>query len=166
MKNQLLLILLLLYTIFFQVNIVMCKTYSISYADTLRAKKTEKPLRSGQSITIANLKNLPKDNYPIQLGAFRFKANAEALQRKTAAFMGDIVKIIEEDGYYKVRLTSKNNNKGLEYLRPVFSSGPARDGKINFFVNPDTNKITVSVSDTTQIRTAIADSQQVPSLFL
>jgi HEAT repeat protein len=46
----------------------------------------------------------PKEAYPIQLGAFRLKLNAEALYNEVKSNPGVDAKIIEEDGYYKVRI--------------------------------------------------------------
>ena len=41
--------------------------------------------------------------------------------------MGEVVKIIEEDGYYKVRITNSDNNKVSGYFSPIFSSETIRD---------------------------------------
>jgi hypothetical protein len=44
-----------------------------------------------------------QDNYPVQLGAFRLKTNAEALYERVKAELGD-ARIVFEDGLYKVRI--------------------------------------------------------------
>jgi predicted RNA binding protein YcfA (HicA-like mRNA interferase family) len=45
-----------------------------------------------------------KDNYPVQLGAFRLKSNAETLYTKIKEQLKNDAKIIFEDGFYKVRM--------------------------------------------------------------
>jgi hypothetical protein len=52
-----------------------------------------------------------KDAYPIQLGAFRLKLNAEALYNEVKSKSGVDAKIIEEDGYYKVRIARLPDQK-------------------------------------------------------
>src|SRR5450759_2490144 len=163
MKNQLLLILLLLFATVFQANLTLCKPFSISSPDTTRSKKTEKIVSSDNKITISSLINLSKAHYPIQLGAFKRKSNAEALYLKIEAFFGEAVKIIEEDGYYKVRLTSRNGNNDIEYLNLVYSSDTVSDEKNDVSAKPGLDKIIVSASVPTQIRASIADSVQALS---
>lgn len=164
MKRQLLIILLLLYTAVFQSELITCQIPSFSFHDTSHIKKPEKPLKPEKLITISDLVNLPEDNYPVQLGAFKLKANAEALYRKIEMYMGDAVKIIKEDGYYKVRITNSANNKVSGYFSLIFSSETIRNNKKLISVNPDTDKI-VSVSDTTEKRTAITGQAGNPPSF-
>jgi len=45
-----------------------------------------------------------KGKYPIQLGAFRLKTNALAFYNEVRKFIDNDAIIIEEDGYYKVRI--------------------------------------------------------------
>jgi HEAT repeat protein len=45
-----------------------------------------------------------KDNFPVQLGAFRIKSNADALYNKIISELGNEARIIIEDGLYKVRV--------------------------------------------------------------
>jgi hypothetical protein len=52
-----------------------------------------------------------KDAYPIQLGVFRLKLNAEALYNEVKSKSGVDAKIIEEDGYYKVRIARLPDQK-------------------------------------------------------
>ena len=164
MKNQLLLILLLLYVTISQANIVICRSSPFSFPDTLPSKKTGIYLSSGQSITINNLINLSKDNYPIQLGAFRQRSNADALYRKIKEVLGEDVKIIEEDGYYKVRLTKLNDKKEMKFLSPVYFSDMEQTEEKEVTVNTDTNNTPVFVSDTLKTSTAIAGPTQIPAL--
>lgn len=56
---------------------------------------------------------LIKNEYIIQLGAFRYKSNADALKKRVIHFMPTNVVIIIEDGLYKVRII------GLESIDEV-----------------------------------------------
>lgn len=55
------------------------------------------------------------EKYPIQLGAFKNKANAEALCKKITANSEIKAKIIFEDGLYKVRITRLPSNRDALY---------------------------------------------------
>ena len=62
--------------------------------------------------------DLSKDIYPIQIGAFRLKSNAEAMFGKVAMVLGDEVKMIEEDGFYKIRVSRLDKSRVINYLEP------------------------------------------------
>jgi len=62
--------------------------------------------------------DLSKDIYPIQIGAFRLKSNAEAMYGKVAMVLGDEVKMIEEDGFYKIRVSRLDKSRVINYLEP------------------------------------------------
>jgi len=62
--------------------------------------------------------DLSKDIYPIQIGAFRLKSNAEAMFGKVAMVLGDEVKMIEEDGFYKIRVSRLDKSRIINYLEP------------------------------------------------
>lgn len=51
------------------------------------------------------------DNYPVQLGAFRIKSNAETLYKKIKEHLKNDARIILEDGLYKVRMTRAADSK-------------------------------------------------------
>jgi hypothetical protein len=51
------------------------------------------------------------DNYPVQLGAFRLKSNAETLYKKVKESLRNDAKIIFENGFYKVRMTRIADSK-------------------------------------------------------
>jgi HEAT repeat protein len=51
------------------------------------------------------------ERYPVQIGAFRNKGNAEALYNKMAGKRGIDAKIVFENGLYKVRLTRSASRK-------------------------------------------------------
>ena len=65
-----------------------------------------------------NLITLSRDIYPIQIGAFRVKTNAERMYMKVARVLGDDVVLIEEDGFFKIRVTRLNKAKIKSYLEP------------------------------------------------
>jgi HEAT repeat protein len=65
-----------------------------------------------------NLISLSKDIYPIQIGAFRLKTNAEKMFAKVARVLGNDVLMIEEDGFFKIRVTRLNKEKIRHYLEP------------------------------------------------
>jgi hypothetical protein len=65
-----------------------------------------------------NLISLSKDIYPIQIGAFRLKTNAERFYAKFTRVLGNDVMMIEEDGFYKIRVTRLNKAKIKSYLEP------------------------------------------------
>ena len=62
--------------------------------------------------------DLSKDIYPIQIGAFRLKSNAEVMYGKVAMVLGDEVKMIEEDGFYKIRVSRLDKSRVINYLEP------------------------------------------------
>lgn len=65
-----------------------------------------------------NLISLSRDIYPIQIGAFRLKTNAERMFKKVARVLGNDVMMMEEDGFYKIRVTRLNKSKIINYLVP------------------------------------------------
>lgn len=153
MKVQLLLILLLIYTTVIQVNVSACAPISISSADTTRAKK---------SSIIDSIIKLSEGNYPVQLGAFKMKSNAEKLSRNFEVLLGEDVIIIEDNGYYKVRLVKKDYSKQMIYLSPPALFDTINGEKKGVLFRFGTNKTTDSISDTMQIRAAIVDSIRTP----
>jgi hypothetical protein len=104
-----------------------------------------------------NLISLSKDIYPIQIGAFRVKTNAEKMFAKVSRVLGEDVVLIEENGFFKVRVTRLNKakiagylesgsskNNSAEYHSPV----PPEDSTVNLTSSPDTNYIAETNSDT------------------
>ena len=67
---------------------------------------------------LIDIVDLSKDFYPIQIGAFRVKSNAEKMYHEVSEVLGKDVAIVEEDGYYKVRVSKLNVDKVREYLEP------------------------------------------------
>lgn len=71
---------------------------------------------------------LSKDIYPIQIGAFRLKTNAERMFAKITRVLGEDVVLIEEDGFFKVRVTKLNKDKIKNYLDGENNSRQANSG--------------------------------------
>jgi HEAT repeat protein len=65
-----------------------------------------------------------KDNYPIQLGAFRLKSNAESFFEKVKTLITNDAVIIIENGYYKVRITDYPEVKSNDYY-PAYTTDTA-----------------------------------------
>jgi hypothetical protein len=66
------------------------------------------------SLSQKALDHFSKNDFPIQLGAFRVKENAEKLYEQVKATDGISAKILNEDGYYKVRVTRIPGHKKAE----------------------------------------------------
>lgn len=69
------------------------------------------------------------DEYPIQVGAFRVKENALRMYRKIAAILGSDVTILEEEGFYKVRVTRLNKEKIRSYIESE-NNNPASGARL------------------------------------
>jgi hypothetical protein len=72
------------------------------------------------------LNSLANDEYPIQVGAFRIKSNAERMYKKIASILGGDVTILEEEGFYKVRVTKLDKGKIKSYMGSGNNNAPAR----------------------------------------
>lgn len=59
---------------------------------------------------INDLRILSKDKYPVQIGAFRKKLYAEIMYSKIHPVLGEDVILMEEDGFYKIRVTRIRQN--------------------------------------------------------
>ena len=109
-----------------------------------------------------NLISLSKDIYPIQIGAFRLKTNAEKMFAKVSRVLGNDVMMFEEDGFFKIRVTKLNKEKIRNYLEPEI--------KINTTVaefrtpakTADTIVSNSALTDTTLISETIADTVIAP----
>ena len=104
-----------------------------------------------------NLISLSKDIYPIQIGAFRLKTNAERMYAKVAKVLGKDVLMIEEDGFFKIRVTRLNKAKIKNYLEPEIKLNnliaelrtpvQQNDTTISVSAPPDTVMITETPAD-------------------
>jgi cell division protein FtsN len=65
-----------------------------------------------------------EDTYAIQLGAFRVKANADALRAKLEILLGRKVDVISEGGFFKVRINDIKERKEVdEYVDVLHRNG-------------------------------------------
>ena len=69
-----------------------------------------------------------KDKYPVQLGAFRFKLNADAFYREVVDRIDRNAVILKEDGLYKIRITrspvpAKLSKREQEELTKIVVAG-------------------------------------------
>jgi HEAT repeats len=92
-----------------------------------------------------NLISLSRDIYPIQIGAFRLKTNAELMFSKVARVLGKDVIMIEEDGFFKIRVTKLNKEKIRNYLEPEIKINK----NIAEFRTPDPAEDTITSNSTT-----------------
>jgi len=109
------------------------------------------------SSRLDNLISLSKDIYPIQIGAFRIKTNAEKMYAKISMVLGKDVILIEEEGFYKIRVTRLNKSKITGYLEHRNTSDsraesdtqlPAADTTINLTTKGDTIYTAETIPDT------------------
>jgi len=111
-----------------------------------------------------NLISLSKDIYPIQIGAFRLKTNAEKMFAKVARVLGNDVLMIEEDGFFKIRVTRLNKGKIRHYLEPEIK---INNTVAEFRARAMTEDTIISISastDSTLISDTKADTVIAPPL--
>jgi HEAT repeat protein len=118
-----------------------------------------------------NLISLSKDIYPIQIGAFRLKTNAERMFKKVARVLGNDVMMMEEDGFYKIRVTKLNKAKIKSYLEPennINTGTPeikapvlSEDTITNITASADTNLIAPRAPETLNATSPVVESEPV-----
>ncbi len=81
-------------------------------------------------LTVEGLLSLYNGNYPLQMGAFTRKVNAEKLSGKLEEMLRIPVKIISEDGLFKVRINDFSENQSFYYYIPVVFPGEVENAKI------------------------------------
>jgi len=94
-------------------------------------EKKEVPLQEEKTILPAPVQqsgnvliNDDSSRYHIQVGAFRVLANATTVQTKLSALLGRPVVIIQENGYYKLRITGFTRyTTASTFLQKVFRQG-------------------------------------------
>ena len=99
-----------------------------------------------------------KDMYPVQLGAFRSKMNAEAFLREVRYRIDKNAIMLEENGLYKVRISRTAALKmieGPEYGEP---SAQQIQAPPDSFTKYDTTVTAAGISDTTQTYAAVSDT--------
>ena len=99
-----------------------------------------------------------KDNFQIQLGAFKIKSNAEALYKKVKDHLVNDARILYENGYFKVQITrapgssdNGNNKSGKTYDETIVNSPDT----IN---NCDTIQISTVAPDTLRAANFLSDT--------
>lgn len=112
-------------------------------------------------VALKGFETSSKDNYPIQLGAFRVKSNAEAFLKKVKALIGNDAKIINEDGYYKVRITRFSDRKETDYYKTEEFYGQEMMEPPDSINNYDTIQISSVIPDTTQTTTFVSDTTYI-----
>jgi len=113
------------------------------------------------SSRLDNLISLSRDIYPIQIGAFRIKTNAEKMYDQISMVLGEDVIMIEEDGFYKVRVTRLNKTKIASFLE----NGNNDDGRAEYqdtVAAQDTMVNLISSPDTINLAEPILDSVSAP----
>jgi hypothetical protein len=125
----------------------------------------------GSESKLDNLISLSKDIYPIQIGAFRLKTNAERMFKKVARVLGSDVVMIEENGFYKIRVTRLNKAKIKNYLNPENKrdtrttelKAPVNSGNsINDYnISANTGLIAESTADTTTVKYKASEPEPV-----
>ena len=99
--------------------------------------------------------DLSKDIYPIQIGAFRLKSNAEAMFGKVAMVLGDEVKMIEEDGFYKIRVSRLDKSRIINYLEPEIKISSAV-AELQDSLPGDSDLVAAAPADTINITDSLA----------
>lgn len=89
---------------------------------------------------IDDLNELANEIFPVQIGAFRVKTNAEKVFSRVKDVLGKDAVMIEEDGFFKIRVTRLDKDRILDFhdsrlaesTKPVQTKFVANDGnKIN-----------------------------------
>lgn len=110
---------------------------------------------------IKDLRILTKDRYQIQIGAFKRKLYAEIMVSKLKPSLGENITILEEDGFFKVRVTSLKQDKKQDHLAIAGTGNnvaPSRDTLL-----PPADSVTISPDKPITIARAdsLADTIQI-----
>jgi HEAT repeat protein len=108
------------------------------------------------SSRLDNLISLSKDVYPIQIGAFRVKTNAERMFNRISKVLGEDVVMLEEEGFYKIRVTRLNKAKIRNYLD--ISNKPVKPDFRPPILKKDSIITTAAPSDTIKVVAETRDS--------
>ena len=115
------------------------------------------------SSKIENLINLSQDIKPIQIGAFRLKSNAQKMYTQIAAVLGEDVAVIEEGGFYKVRVLTLDKEKVKDFLTSEESLNDAVPEAQTGVSIGDTTRLDSLVYDTVAVSDMLADTIQQPA---
>jgi hypothetical protein len=100
--------------------------------------------------------------YPVQLGAFRLKMNAEAFFIEVKKHIDRNAIIIEEDGYYKVRITGSPEPEDTRKSEPEGLSGSQNTITAHTVANADTGQTNLGISDSLKTTAVISDTTNIP----
>jgi cell division protein FtsN len=95
------------------------------------------------------LVSLVEEDYTIQIGAFRKKSNALTLKEKLEKLFNNKVEIVEEDGFYKVRLTGLKNRDEVKEKQEILSKNGYNDVWLTNIKGNDKHWITGEKNDST-----------------
>ncbi len=106
------------------------------------------------------LVSMSAEDYPIQVGAFRLKSNAERFYHRISEILGKGVTMLEEGGFYKIRVAGLNRNmiKSLTETRHEPAPGPAAPRAMLLSFRTDTGTIIPGSPDTVREMLALQDS--------
>ncbi|HZK60566.1 MAG TPA: HEAT repeat domain-containing protein [Anaerovoracaceae bacterium] len=124
-------------------------------------KTEEVKAAPGSELTQIDLKGFntySKDGYPIQVGAFRLKSNANVLLRIVSTHYDTDAKIIFEDGYYKVRIARIPGRKVTVYDKTEDSSKQVASVPQDSVVKKDTIQISAVYADTIRTTPVVDDT--------
>ena len=117
---------------------------------------------------LENLISLSMDIYPIQIGAFRVKTYAERMYSRVADVIGNDVIMIEEDGFYKIRVTRLDKAKLFRALESETGNDATRQ-----IVKPETpaagknEEIQVSSDTTLSVPdTGLVNNDTIPGVIM
>jgi len=112
---------------------------------------------------IDHLISLTRDIKPLQIGAFRQKSNAEKIYYQIAAVVGEDVVVVEEDGYYKVRVTSLDKSKIKDFLEPEKDADDIPSVDPSAGLSPDKTGLVDANQDTPDVSENTADTIIAPA---
>ena len=110
---------------------------------------------------INDLRVLTKDKFPVQIGAFRKRLYAEIMFSKIQPVMGEDVTMIEEDGFFKIRVTRIRQDKQQKYVDIGNNPGPMNKEQDSTSNLQDTNHILAPSLDTLIPADAAGDSVHI-----
>lgn len=107
------------------------------------------------NVRIDDLNELSKDVYPIQIGAFRVKTNAEKLYSKVSGILGKDVVMVEEDGFFKIRVTKLDKARILNYTDSGKTGAEIQSDTIAATVPADSVNVAYSIPDSALVAQAV-----------
>jgi HEAT repeat protein len=101
-----------------------------------------------------------KDNFPVQLGAFRIKSNAEALYNKIISEIGNDARIIFEDSLYKVRVTAHDSRRSERASAAVPVLKVVNESSDSVMISDTTQAMFSAASDTLNETGFLSDTME------